>query len=59
MTHLMFATGITIYIFVGLYFEEKDLADTLGQDYEDYQWRVRKILPLPVLTKKRERPLSL
>jgi protein-S-isoprenylcysteine O-methyltransferase Ste14 len=27
--------------------EEKDLATTLGKDYEDYQKRVRMIIPLP------------
>ncbi|HIG44659.1 MAG TPA: hypothetical protein EYQ14_29600 [Gammaproteobacteria bacterium] len=47
MTHLMLATTMTIYIFVGLYYEEKDLVNSLGQNYEDYQGRVRMILPLP------------
>jgi protein-S-isoprenylcysteine O-methyltransferase Ste14 len=47
MTHLMLAVTMTIYIYIGLYYEEKDLARTLGPAYEDYQKRVRKLLPLP------------
>jgi protein-S-isoprenylcysteine O-methyltransferase Ste14 len=47
MTHLMLSLTMTLYIFVGLYYEEKDLAATLGQDYENYQKRVRMILPIP------------
>ena len=58
VTHLMLALGMTIYIFIGLYYEEKDLAATLGPDYEDYQRRVRKILPLPVRAKG-DKPLAL
>ena len=47
MTHLMLSVTMTLYIFVGLYFEEKDLVATLGQDYEDYRKRVRMIFPIP------------
>ncbi len=47
MTHLMLASTMTIYIFIGLYYEEKDLVTFLGKDYEDYQMRVRKLLPIP------------
>ena len=50
MTHLMLSATMTVYIFIGLYYEEKDLAATLGQDYEDYQRRVRMILPIPKRT---------
>ncbi len=50
MTHLMLSATMTVYIFVGLYYEEKDLVATLGQDYEDYQRRVRMILPIPKRT---------
>ena len=38
---------MTLYIFVGLYYEEKDLIATLGQDYEDYRKRVRMVVPIP------------
>jgi protein-S-isoprenylcysteine O-methyltransferase Ste14 len=47
MSHLMLSVAMTLYIFVGLYLEEKDLVATLGQDYENYQKRVRMILPIP------------
>ena len=47
LTHLMLSAAMTVYIFVGLYFEEKDLLDTWGQAYESYQKRVPMILPIP------------
>ena len=50
MTHLMLSGTMTIYMFIGLYYEEKDLVATLGQDYEDYHKRVRMILPIPKRT---------
>lgn len=59
MTHLMLSLGMTIYIFIGLYYEEKDIATALGPDYEAYQRRVRKILPIPVSDKTRDKPLAL
>ena len=46
MTHFVLATGMTIYIFIGLYFEEKDLVKTLGHKYSDYQTRVNKLCPI-------------
>jgi protein-S-isoprenylcysteine O-methyltransferase Ste14 len=50
MTHLMLSGTMTVYIFIGLYYEEKDLVAALGRDYEDYQRRVRMILPIPKRT---------
>ena len=47
MTHLMLSATMTVYIFIGLYYEEKGLVATLGQDYEEYRKRVRMILPIP------------
>lgn len=44
-THLMLSVTFTIYIFVGLYFEEKDLARTIGGKYKAYQKRVPMIVP--------------
>ena len=57
MTHLMLSVTMTIYIFIGLYFEEKDLVNALGSEYEGYRRRVRKVLPLPVSESDREKPL--
>ncbi len=51
MTHLMLSATMTAYVFIGLYYEEKDLVAALGQDYEDYQRRVRMIFPVPKRTR--------
>lgn len=45
--HLMLAATMTVYILIGLYYEEKDLVTTLGEVYADYQRRVPKLLPIP------------
>ena len=45
MTHLMLSVGLTVYIFIGLYFEERDLVRTLGAEYANFKKRVPMILP--------------
>lgn len=47
ITHAILSIALSLYIFIGLYYEEKDLVTTLGADYEHYQQRVRMIVPLP------------
>jgi protein-S-isoprenylcysteine O-methyltransferase Ste14 len=47
MTHLMLSLLMTVYIFIGLHFEEKSLVAALGQEYEDYKKRVPMVLPFP------------
>jgi len=44
VTHLVFAAGMTIYILVGIQFEERDLAVELS-DYQQYQRKVPMLLP--------------
>ena len=44
-THLMLSVTFTIYIFIGLHYEEKDLVSELGDAYKNYQQRVSKIIP--------------
>ncbi|MDN4501319.1 NnrU family protein [Alteromonadaceae bacterium BrNp21-10] len=45
LSHLMLASGMTLYIFIGLYFEEKDLIKEFGQTYRDYKKQVGKVIP--------------
>ncbi|PCJ45435.1 MAG: hypothetical protein COA74_15700 [Gammaproteobacteria bacterium] len=47
MTHLMLAVLLTIYIFIGLHYEEKDLVKSLGDKYENYQKQVPMLIPIP------------
>ncbi len=43
--HLLFASAMTAYVFVGLYFEERALLRTFGDDYASYQAKVPFLLP--------------
>ncbi len=43
--HLLFSLGMTIYILIGLRFEERDLERSLGDDYRAYQSQVPMLLP--------------
>lgn len=44
--HLLFAIVTTAYIFIAVkYLEEKDLKDSIGQEYVEYQKDVPMIIP--------------
>ena len=43
--HLLLSVLFTAYIFIGLYFEEKDLVKELGEVYADYRKRVGMMIP--------------
>lgn len=50
--HLTFATGMTIYIFIGLAFEEHELLRSFGTTYQQYRKQVPMLIPL--LRRKRD-----
>ena len=45
--HLLFAAGMTVYILIGIYFEERDLVSQFGDRHLRYRERVGMLLPRP------------
>lgn len=43
--HLVLAVGFTIYILIGVYFEERDLRRVLGPEYEGYRLSTPMLFP--------------
>lgn len=44
---LMLTLGMTFYVFIGLYFEEKDLVTEFGNRYRTYMQQVPRLFPRP------------
>lgn len=45
VSHLLFSVGMSIYIVVGVHFEEAGLKKELGKPYQDYAARTGRFLP--------------
>ena len=43
--HLLFALGTTVYILIAIQFEERNLVEYFGRQYEDYRRRVPRFVP--------------
>ena len=54
LDHLLFAAGSTVYVWIGVYFEERSLQRQWGQQYEEYRERVGTIVP--TFTSQRSKP---
>ncbi len=45
--HLLFSVGMSAYILVGIYFEERTLIKEIGPSYESYRKQVPALIPRP------------
>ncbi len=45
--HVLLSVGLTIYILIGIHYEELDMVATFGETYENYRSEVSMLLPLP------------
>jgi len=43
--HLLLAAGVSVYMLIAIRYEERDLVDYFGKDYEDYRERVGMLTP--------------
>ena len=50
--HLLFAFGTSAYILIGIRFEERDMREFLGPDYDSYREEVPMLCPFHFGRKK-------
>jgi methanethiol S-methyltransferase len=43
--HLLLAAGVSIYMLIGIFYEERDLISTFGEDYRAYRERAGMLAP--------------
>jgi len=53
--HLLLAIGVSIYMLIGIHYEERDLTDLFGEDYTRYRASVGGLVPR-FKSKRAERP---
>ena len=46
--HLLLATGFTVYILIGIHFEEKNMLESHGELYQKYQQETSRLIPFLV-----------
>ena len=56
VSRLLFAVLLTVYMYIGIYFEERDLIRVFGKRYQDYKKRVPKMFPR-IWSGKSKRPV--
>jgi protein-S-isoprenylcysteine O-methyltransferase Ste14 len=43
--HLLLAAGVSVYMLIGIFYEERDLVGTFGDDYRSYRARTGMLAP--------------
>lgn len=51
MNHFLLSIGMTLYIVVGVYFEERDLVKRFGEKYQNYKKTVPGLIPFTKIKK--------
>ncbi|MCX6076705.1 MAG: NnrU family protein [Campylobacterales bacterium] len=49
--HLLLSVGLTIYVLIGLYYEEKSLIKTFGEEYKKYMNTTPMLIPFTIRKK--------
>lgn len=52
--HILFAAGMTAYILIAIYFEERNLIEMHGEAYAAYRQRVPMLIPIPRVSGRAE-----